>query len=84
MKCPHQGDDARLLHWLVCPIQRTLLFSGGPPITAALQWPPHFWIQGKTKRGWWFFRIGLRYDWNAGVYLLAAAFKRRQPEWTRF
>lgn len=82
--CVNEGEDSRFLGRLVCLLQKLLVFAGGPPITAAVQWPLHFWAQGKTNRGWWFVRVGLRYDWNARLYLLAAAFKRRQPEWTRF
>lgn len=82
--CPNEGEDRRFLGWLICPLQRWLTFKGGPPVTAAIQWPLHFWAQGLTKRGWWFVRLGWRYDWNARLYLLAAAWKTGQPNWTRF
>ena len=83
--CPHEGGDDRLLHWLICPIQRALSFkSAYEPISILFAFPFYIAINspipfsGLTK---WVvkkvihLRLGLRYDMNAHIYLLSAAIK---------
>jgi len=84
--CIHEGGDDRLLHWLICPIQRFLswestyepvsILVGIIPPYLAINFPVPFSKLTKYKvRKNIHFRIGFRYDFNAKAYLLSAALK---------
>ena len=83
--CPHEGGDERILHWLICPIQKFFMFKTTyEPISFLFAFPFYFafnipipfspitkWGVHKCVH----IRIGLRYDMNAHKYLISAAIK---------
>ena len=86
--CPNEGDDQRIMGWLICPLQRWLSFSTTyEPLSIMVAFPPYLAINipipfskvsPSPPESWGLrrvlhLRIGWRYDVNAHTYIFPEA-----------